>query len=241
MTSAGEECFASGHTRAMCDLAIPEALAYLTEHGADVVYVPDFLAAAEADAYLSRLQREVTLDSPEESRIRRPFSTEWVPIPRQQSAYGDPGTRYVFSGTSVEARAWIPVLEELRARVEPLALRSPNFVLINRYRNGSDCMGWHADDERDLGAEPEILSLTLGSARSFQFRHKASFPRSGQPARRPDLRTVSLPLEHGSLLVMRHPTNRDWKHQLPRRGGRQPDRIGERWNLTWRRVEAGAS
>ena len=221
----------------MTTRSIDESLEYLQAHGARVEYAPAFLSRPEADLWLERLRAEVVFEAPEACRIRRPFSTEWVHIPRQMAAYGDPETCYVFSGARVRARPWIPELLELRERLAGWAQRSLNFVLIHRYRDGADCMGWHADDERDLGPEPEILSLTLGAARDFQLRHRDAFPRAGRPAPRPELETLSLRLAHGSLLAMRHPTNRDWKHQLPRRGGRRAHAVGERWNLTWRTIE----
>jgi alpha-ketoglutarate-dependent dioxygenase alkB family protein 2 len=215
---------------------VEEAINTLNRNGANVAYDPDFLGSADADRYLGQLSRLPEWRRGEACRIRKPFSNEWVPIPRQQTAYGDPGTCYAFSGITVPARPWTPVLLELRERLAPVATCRPNFVLVNRYRNGADSMGWHADDERDLGDAPEILSLTLGAERDFQFRHKASFPKPGESPRRPDPGTLTLRLAHGSLLSMRHPTNRDWKHQLPRRGGRNPEAVGERLNLTWRRV-----
>ena len=76
----------------------------------------------------------------------------------------------------------------------------------------------------------------MGATRDFQLRHELAFGRGGRPGPRADLPTLTLALEHGSALVLRHPTNRDWKHQLPRRGGAHPERIGERLSLTFRRV-----
>jgi alkylated DNA repair dioxygenase AlkB len=108
---------------------------------------------------------------------------------------------------------------------------------VNHYRSGSDCVGWHADDERDLGDTPDILSLSLGAERNFQFRHRDAFPRAGKPALHPELKTITMPLRSGSLLIMRDPTNKNWKHQLPRHGGKKAANIGERLNLTWRQIE----
>jgi len=214
------------------------ALDYLNRHAASVAYDPGFLSEAEADRFRQELSELPEWRAGEAARIRKPFSSEWVPIPRQQAAHGDPGTRYAFSGITLQARPWTAVTLELRERIATRTGRIPNFVLVNRYRDGGDCMGWHSDDERDLGSEPAVLSLSLGAERDFQFRHKLAFPRRGRPPERPELETVTLRLGHGSLLSMLHPTNRDWKHQLPRRGGRNPGAIGERLNLTWRFIEA---
>jgi len=213
------------------------ALAYLRQHGARVEFDAGFLAHEEADDARRALLARLEFDSVEASRVRRPFSSEMVAIPRRQTAYGEPGTSYRFAGCTVPARPWIPPLRALRDRVCARAGFGFNFVLVNHYRSGSDCIGWHRDDEKDLGAEPEIASLSLGATRDFQLRHRDAFARRGRPALRPDLATVTLPLVGGSLLVLRHPTNRDWMHQLPRRGGRRAAQIAERLNLTWRCIE----
>jgi len=215
---------------------IEDALAYLHHHGACVTYDPHFLPPDEAEGYLHGLLAALEFNTEEESQVRRPFSREKIAIPRRQTAYGDPGTSYTFAGCRVPARPWIPLLSTLREVLRVRTGATPNFVLINYYRSGRDCIGWHADDERDLGDAPTILSLSLGAPRDFQFRHREAFPQARQAARRPELQTVTLPLPSGSLLIMRDPTNKDWKHQLPRRGGRQAATIGARLNLTWRQV-----
>ena len=216
--------------------SIQKALAYLHHHGACVEYDAAFLSPGEAEGYMRGLLASLEFNTEEASRVRRPFSREKIAIPRLQTAYGDPGASYTFAGCVVPARPWIPLLSTLRQLLSVRTGEAPNFVLINYYRDGRDCIGWHADDERDLGDAPTILSLSLGATRDFQLQHREAFPRAGQPARRPDLQTVTLPLGSGSLLIMRHPTNQDWKHQLPRRGGNKAAAIGTRLNLTWRRI-----
>jgi alkylated DNA repair dioxygenase AlkB len=99
-------------------------------------------------------------------------------------------------------------------------------VLANRYRDGRDSMGWHSDDEKELGPDPVIASVSLGAGRRFRLRHRS----------RPDLATLDLVLEHGSLLVMQGATQHHWKHCLPRTA--RP--VGERINLTFRRVLRGS-
>lgn len=216
--------------------SIEEALAYLHHHGARVTYDPAFLPPDEAERYYQELLATLEFNAEEASQVRRPFSREKIAIPRRQTAYGDPGTSYTFAGCVVPARPWLPPLATLREVLSVRTGERPNFVLINYYRSGRDCIGWHADDERELGDAPTILSLSLGATRDFQLRHRDAFPRAGQPARRPELQTVTIPLGSGSLLIMRDPTNKDWKHQLPRRGGQLAATIGDRLNLTWRRI-----
>lgn len=208
--------------------SVSESIAYLNAHGGRVAYDPAFLGRAASARWWRRLRAELVFDPPEVSRMRQPFTGRWVAVPRRQAGYGEPGAAYAFSGGEVAARPWTPALRELRARLRARTGFDANYVLVNLYRDGADSMGWHSDDERDLGDAPEILSLSLGAERDFQFR------RRGDAARAFD--TVTLPLAPGSLLVMRHPTNANWKHQLPRRGGSRPERVGPRLNLTWRRV-----
>ena len=202
-----------------------QALDFLASHGARLEYRPDWLAPDEARRLHARLLEGLEFDPPEVATFRPPFSTEPVPLPRREGAYGDPGITYTYSGREVVPRPWHPLLAELRARLRADTGFDPNFVLVNHYRSGEDRLGWHADDEADLGPEPEIHSLSLGVARDFQLRRKRRMERDA-------VGNVTLHLEPGSLLVMRHPTNRDWQHQLPRR-----KRVaGDRLNLTWRRI-----
>lgn len=217
-------------------LSVEDSLTYLHQHGARVEYTPAFLSPSEAERYKHGLLASLEFNAEEESKVRRPFSRDKIAIPRRQTAYGDPGTSYTFAGCVVLARPWLPMLCALRALLRERTGYDPNFVLVNYYRSGLDYIGWHADDERDLGPTPDILSLSLGAERDFQFRHRGAFPQAGKPAPQPELQTVTIPLRSGSLLVMRDPTNKHWKHQLPRRGGKKAVEVGERLNLTWRRL-----
>ena len=142
-------------------------------------------------------------------------------VPRLVAWYGDPGARYAYSGVDHEPLPWIPPLTELKQRVETLAGHAFNSVLLNLYRDGRDGMGWHADDEPELGRDPVIASLSLGATRRFRLRHRR---------RRQD--TVALDLEHGSLLMMGGATQHHWVHAVPKTA--RP--VGERINLTFRRV-----
>ena len=142
-------------------------------------------------------------------------------VPRRVAWHGDPGARYTYSGTTHEPRPWTPALSAIRAHVGQLAGHGFNAVLLNLYRDGRDGMGWHADDEPELGPEPVIASVSLGAPRRFRLRHR----------RRPEAR-VDLVLPHGSLLVMAGPTQRHWVHSLPKTA--VP--VGPRINLTFRRV-----
>ncbi len=142
-------------------------------------------------------------------------------VPRLVAWHGDPGATYTYSGTPHEPLPWTPALEQVRRRVQELSGLQFNAVLLNLYRDGRDGMGWHADDEPELGPDPAIASVSLGAVRRFCLRHR----------RRKGLRT-DLSLPHGSLLLMTGATQGHWVHALPKTA--VP--VGERINLTFRRV-----
>ena len=147
------------------------------------------------------------------------------PQPRLIAWYGDSDAIYTYSGVAHEPLGWSPPLDQLKRRVEALAGARFNSVLLNYYRDHRDSMGLHADDEPELGPEPVIASLSLGAERKLHFKHKT----------RRDLAPLNLALPSGSLLIMRGPTQRHWKHGLHklRRA------CGPRVNLTFRLVDHG--
>ncbi len=141
--------------------------------------------------------------------------------PRLSAWYGDASYRY--SGLRLDPLPWTPELAALRQRVETVTGHRFNSVLLNFYRDQHDRMGMHSDDERELGDEPAIASLSLGDTRDFVLQHKT----------RKDLKRVRIPLPSGSLLLMRGATQRHWRHGIDR----QTARCGPRVNLTFRLVE----
>ena len=173
-------------------------------------------------AAASMLMAGLLRDVPWEVHRIRMFGRE-VASPRLSCWIGDAEAAYRYSGSRFEPRPWLPALAALRERLAS-ALEHPfNSVLANRYRSGADAMGWHADDEPELGPEPLIASVSLGATRRFLLRHRHD------PVRR-----LSLDLEPGSLLLMAGRTQRYWKHALPRTA--RP--AGERINLTYRHVQS---
>ena len=142
--------------------------------------------------------------------------------PRLSAWYGEPGTRYRYSGLTLEAAGWTPALDEVRARVEALAGISFNAVLCNLYRDEHDSMGLHADAEPELGPEPVIASVSLGAVRRFTMR----------PRRPRDGKAFTLELPSGSVLVLSGPTQAHWRHGVPKESVPTPERI----NLTFRRI-----
>jgi len=140
-----------------------------------------------------------------------------VPAPRLSCWYGD--MPYTYSGLTLAPRPWSPVLLDMREKVEEVTGARFNSVLLNLYRDGRDSMGWHSDDEPELGKNPVIASISLGEVRRFRLRHKTQKEN-----------TVSIDLPHASLLLMSGPTQHHWQHALPKTSRM----IGPRLNLTFR-------
>ncbi|XP_049803222.1 DNA oxidative demethylase ALKBH2-like isoform X1 [Schistocerca nitens] len=198
----------------------------VTAEGLDVDYTR-LLTPALADAVLHELEAGLTYFTGDLARVR--VFGRWHPIPRQQVAFGDAGLSYKFSGQTLPASPWPPLLLGMRDALSALTGVRFNFVLVNRYRDGNDHMGEHRDDEADLDAGAPIASLSLGAERPFVFKHRDARRRGPQHR---DVPPVKLLLEHGSLLMMNPPTNRLWFHALPRRKSCQQPRI----NLTFRKM-----
>jgi alkylated DNA repair dioxygenase AlkB len=184
---------------------------------ADLLFDPAFLPAGDAEAAFADLRAAIPWTV---HRIR--LFGRSVDSPRLSAWIGDPGTAYRYSGATFEPHPWPAPLVPLRDRVAAVAGRPFNSVLANLYRDGRDSMGWHSDDERELGARPVIASLSLGATRRFRLRHRDD-PRRG----------LAIDLPPGSLLVMRGETQRTMRHALPRTA----PAVGERINLTFRWID----
>jgi alkylated DNA repair dioxygenase AlkB len=183
---------------------------------AEVSLSRDAFAAPEARELFRKLREEIAWRQ-EEVLI---FGHRH-PVPRLVAWHGDPGARYTYSGTRHEPLPWTATLERIRGHVQALIGCEFNAVLLNLYRDGRDGMGWHADDEAELGPNPVIASVSLGAARRFCLRH-----------RRQRALRVDLSLPHGSLLLMAGATQQHWVHSVPKTAAP----VGERINLTFRRV-----
>lgn len=188
--------------------------------GADLRLLPHWLTSEEADALMEELRHSI----PWEVHRIRIFGRE-VDSPRLSCWIGDPDATYVYSRTRFEPHAWSATLAALRVRVEEACEARFNSVLANLYRDGRDAMGWHSDDEPELGPHPVIGSVSLGAERRFCLR-----PRAKEGARR-EVRGIELP--HGSLLCMAGETQRHYQHALPRTSAG----VGPRINLTFRWIE----
>ena len=188
--------------------------------GADLRFAPVWMPAHEADALFDTLRDAV----PWECHRIRMFG-RMVDSPRLSCWIGDPEAAYTYSRTRFAPHPWPDVLQAVRERLSEALDATFNSVLANRYRDGRDRMGWHSDDEPELGPRPLIASISLGAGRRFLLK-----TRDGGDA-------VGLTLPHGSLLVMAGETQSRYRHALPATA--RP--VGERINLTFRRIVAGTS
>lgn len=139
---------------------------------------------------------------------------------RKIAWYGDKPFKYTYSNTMKQALPWIDELKELKLLIEQHSGESFNSCLLNLYHNGSEGMTWHSDAEKDLIKNGAIASLSFGAERKFSFKHKKN------------KETVSLILQHGSLLVMKGETQTHWLHSLPKTTKTNLPRI----NLTFRTI-----
>ncbi|MBW7466112.1 alpha-ketoglutarate-dependent dioxygenase AlkB [Pontibacter aydingkolensis] len=187
-------------------LNLPDAVVY---------FDPQFFSKEEGDLYFDRLMKEINW---QQESIKM-FGKQ-LPMPRLTAWYGDKS--YTYSGLHNKPQPWLPVLQKLKQKIEQASGHKYNSVLLNLYRTGQDSMGWHADDEAELGQEPAIASLNFGGERKFSFKHKT----------RKDLKPQSINLTHGSLLLMQGPTQHHWLHHVPKTTRTVEPRI----NLTFRKV-----
>lgn len=183
---------------------------------ADVIYVPNFVPLLDAGSIYNELLENLNW---QQFNIKL-FGRE-IPQPRLSALYAQEKIPYKYSGLELIPEKFPEVLETIHSLLENELSTTFSHCLANLYRNEKDSMGWHADDEKVLGSQPTIASLSFGQTRKFQFKHKKD-PRM----------KMNLELEHGSLLLMKGETQKYWKHQLPK--SRKP--LGARINLTFRNI-----
>ncbi len=144
------------------------------------------------------------------------------PQPRLTAWHGDSGVKYSYSGIKMDPAPWTPVLLKLKEKLETDLNCRFNSVLINYYRDGNDHMSYHSDDERELGVNPLIASLSFGEVRSFQLKHKF----------KKELKTIAINVTDGSLIVMKDELQHFWQHKI----AKTKKLIGPRLNLTFRYI-----
>ncbi|WP_298156847.1 alpha-ketoglutarate-dependent dioxygenase AlkB [Flavobacterium sp.] len=183
---------------------------------AEIVYYPNIFTADKADELFRHLMTEIQWQQDDITLFGKTHLQ-----PRLTALYGNEGKPYGYSGIVMKPHHWNALLTYIKETVEQFTEARFTTVLLNQYRNGRDSNGWHADDEKELGRNPVIASVSFGATRAFHLRHNTI----------PDQK-IKINLEHGSLLLMKGTTQHFWKHQIPKTT--RP--TGTRINLTFRIV-----
>jgi alkylated DNA repair dioxygenase AlkB len=178
-----------------------------------VNYHGPILGVEETRHYRDRLLHGIPWKNDEVVLFGKPITTA-----RKVAWYGDSNFSYTYSGTTKQALVWTPELAELKALVEQLTGTRFNSCLLNLYHDGNEGMGWHSDDEKSLGKDSSIASVSFGAEREFRLKHKRSDEK------------ISILLESGSLLVMKGSTQTHWLHCIPKSKKITTPRV----NLTFR-------
>lgn len=181
---------------------------------ASIIYYPNFFSTEEATILFDTLQKEIPWQQDDIKVYGKVY-----PQPRLTALFGNEGKPYSYSNITMQPHKWSPLLVSIKEKIEKVTEVIYSTVLLNYYRDGKDSNGWHADNEKELGTNPIIASLSFGAERMFQLKHN-TIPNQ----------KINIPLAHGSLLVMKGTTQHFWKHQIPK----TTKPIGPRINLTFR-------
>lgn len=184
---------------------------------AEIIYYPGFFNAAESAVLFQDLLNNIPWQQDEITIFGKTHNQ-----PRLTCLFGNEGKTYSYSNITMKPHPWNALLMPLKARIERVTGVHFSTVLLNLYRNGSDSNGWHADDEKELGQNPTIGSVSFGAERYFHLKHRF----------KKDLKQKIL-LQNGSLLLMKGTTQHYWLHQIPKTAKPTPARI----NLTFRIIK----
>ena len=184
---------------------------------AEIIYYPEFFDKEQSDLIYTELLQDIAW---QQDNITIFGKTH--PQPRLTALYGNEGKPYSYSNIKMQPHPWNSLLQKIKYYIEETTGWQFTTVLLNQYRDGKDSNGWHADNEKELGINPIIASLSFGSERVFQLKHNTIADAK-----------KSIVLEHGSLLLMKGSTQHFWKHQIPKTA--KP--IGTRINLTFRSIK----
>ena len=177
----------------------------------------NFFDSNQSDEFLNKLIKNLSW----ESMMIKMFGKD-LKIPRLQCWIGDEGCDYKYSGKKLNRQDWSSELLQIRKKIFRDLKIDFNSVLANYYRDGKDSMGWHSDDEKELGPNPTIASISFGSERNLYFRNKIT------------KETISIPQAHGCLIVIDGKTQKNWQHSIKK----TQKIIGPRINLTFRNIIA---
>lgn len=182
-----------------------------------ILYFPNFLDNQKADSYFKIFKNTIPWQQDDIKIFGKIYAQ-----PRLTALFGNNEKPYSYSNITMQPHKFTNELLEIKQLVETKTEAVFTTCLLNLYRDGKDSNGWHADNEKELGRNPVIASITLGQERFFQLKHRTQ----------KELKHKLL-LEHGSLLLMKSETQQHWLHQIPKTA--KP--IGERINLTFRVIK----
>lgn len=184
---------------------------------ATIIYYPHFFDKKEADIIFVELEKQIPWQQDEITVYGKKHLQ-----PRLTALYGNEGKSYSYSNIKMQPHPWNMLLQKIKSHIESASDTNFTTVLLNYYRDGKDSNGWHADNEKELGINPVIASVSFGAERTFQLKHNSDLSLK-----------KSIVLEHGSLLLMKGTTQQYWKHQIPKTS--KP--TGPRINLTFRVIK----
>ena len=182
----------------------------------EILWVRHFYEPAKCEQLYKELHSQIPWQQ-DQIRIAGKPQT----IPRLQAWFGDKGLDYTYSGLTMTPNPWPALLKQIKQDIEQYSDSHFNSMLANLYRNENDSVGWHADNEKELGTNPVIASLSLGGSRDFLLKHN----------QHPD-KKLSITLNDGDLLIMKGPIQHFWTHAIPKRTQPCEPRI----NLTFRKI-----
>jgi alkylated DNA repair dioxygenase AlkB len=180
-----------------------------------IYYGKDFISPENKELLFQQLIQETPWSGGEIKIFGKSYE-----IPRKQAYMADVGQHYSYSGKSLNLLEWSPTVLALKQKIEVFCDADFNACLLNLYQDGSDSNGWHADNERELGRNPTIASLSFGETRFFDIQHIHTKQK------------LRFPLESGSLLIMGGEMQHFWKHQIPKQKKINQPRV----NLTFRKI-----
>lgn len=183
----------------------------------DIIYFPKFIDTALANSYFKVFRNTIPWQQDDIKVFGKVYAQ-----PRLTALYGNNGKPYSYSNITMKPHEFTQELLEIKQLIEKNTEVEFTTCLLNLYRDGKDSNGWHADNEKELGKNPVIASVTLGQERFFHLKHRTQ----------KELKHKLL-LEHGSLLLMKGKTQHHWLHQIPKTA----KVVGERINLTFRVIK----
>lgn len=184
---------------------------------ADLIYIPDFYSVKKANYYFDFLKDTIPWQQDDIKIFGKTHKQ-----PRLTALFANNNLPYRYSNIQMRPHQFTKELLEIKTEVEQTDALKFSSVLLNLYRDGSDSNGWHADNEKELGKNPIIASVSFGEPRLFHFKHRTL-----------KSETYKLKLEHGSLLIMKGEMQHYWLHQIPK----TKRVISERINLTFRTIK----